>query len=199
MVTGAILAGGESKRMGFNKAFIEMEGRPLIERTVLLFKEIFSEVIIVSNNLKEYEHLNLTVVSDILKGKGSLGGIYTALIYSTHPYCFVVACDMPFLYKGLITHMIEGAKGYDVVVPFIDGRYEPLHAVYSKNCIKHIEKSIKEENLRIADFYPHVRVKTIEREEIRIYDPHFLFRTNINTMRDLERIREVKIPIEISP
>ncbi|MBI5287182.1 MAG: molybdenum cofactor guanylyltransferase [Deltaproteobacteria bacterium] len=192
MMTGIILAGGESKRMGFNKAFIEMGGMPLIERTVSLFTEVFSEVIIVSNNLQEYEHLNLMVVSDIVNGKGSLGGIYTGLIHSTHPYCFVVACDMPFLHKGLITHMIGKLRGYDVVVPFIDGRYESLHAVYSKGCVKHIEKSIKEDNLKIVDFYPRVRVKTIQEEDCRRHDPLLLFRTNINTIMDLERIREVE-------
>jgi molybdopterin-guanine dinucleotide biosynthesis protein A len=191
-MTGIILAGGKSKRMGFNKAFVKIGGKPLIEKIVSLFFGLFQEIIIVTNNLKEYEHLGVKVVPDIVEGKGSLGGIYTGLVYSSYQHCFVVACDMPFLNKRLISYMMKEVESYDVVVPFLGDRYESIHAVYSNKCIEHIEKLIKANKLKIINFYPSVRVKTLHEEDILQFDPDLLFKINLNTRSDLEKIRKLE-------
>src|SRR3989344_5351331 len=141
-MTGIILAGGKNRRMGFNKAFIDIGGQRIIHRTIGLFRELFDEIILVANNLAEYEELNVKTVSDIFKSAGSLGGIYTGLFYSSSEYNFVAECDMPFLNKEAISRVIKSSEGWRATAPYIMERYHPLHAVYSKKCIKPIEELI---------------------------------------------------------
>ncbi len=189
-LTGIILAGGRSTRMGFNKAFIEIGGTPLIERIVNLFRELFPEVIIVANDVEGYNNLGVRVLPDVKKGRGSMIGIYSGLIHSAHPRSLVVACDMPFLNRNLLTYMRDEIGEYDVLVPFVEGRYEPLHAVYSKTCIKHMERLINSDKLKIIDLYKEVNVKTIGEETIKRFDPDLLFKTNINTSADLKILQK---------
>ncbi len=186
-MTGIILSGGESKRMGSDKAFIKVGGETLIERVVTLFKEIFTEVIIVSNNIVAYEGLGVRVVSDVMDVKGSLVGIYSGLIHSNHPYSFVAGCDMPFLNKELIQYMISLEGNYDILVPKVDGHYEPIHAVYSARCVKCIERSIKNNNLKIIDTFKQLKIKTVDEDILRRYDPDLLFKANVNTKSDMAK------------
>lgn len=186
-MTGIILAGGKSSRMGFNKAFIDIGGKPIIHRTVRLLKELFDEIIIVANNPAEYEELNVPVVADMIKGAGSLGGIYTGLFHSVSEYNFVAACDMPFLDREAISRAIKLCEPWDATVPFIMGRYHPLHAIYSKKCIKHIEKMIKSQNLRITNLFQHVKTKRLEEKEWLSGEQILLSVDNINTKEDLHR------------
>ena len=106
-MTGIILAGGKSSRMGTNKAFLTVGGERLIDRTVRIFKDIFHEVILVTNTPFDYLDQDCTIATDIIKGKGALGGIYTGLFFASHDHSFVSACDMPFLDKSFIKYMIE--------------------------------------------------------------------------------------------
>ncbi|MDI6727127.1 MAG: molybdenum cofactor guanylyltransferase, partial [Smithellaceae bacterium] len=129
-ISGVILAGGRNTRMGTNKAFIELEGRPLIDRAVEFLQGLFPEVIIVTNDPSLYLHLPVAIVTDIYKGKGSLGGIYTGLFHAAHDYAFVVPCDMPFLNGGFIEYMINCIGQHQIVVPEPADGLQPLHAVY---------------------------------------------------------------------
>ena len=106
-MTGVILSGGKSARMGMNKAFLEFEGKRLIDRTVTMFRDIFQEVILVTNSPLEYLDQDCIIVSDIFKNKGALGGIYTGIFYASCDQVFVSACDMPFLNRSFIGHMIK--------------------------------------------------------------------------------------------
>ena len=101
-VTGVILAGGKSSRMGKNKALLELGGKRIIESEINLFKSIFKEVILVTNSPLEYAGFDIKIVTDIFPEKGSLGGIYTGLFYSSYDYSFVASCDMPFLRRDMI-------------------------------------------------------------------------------------------------
>ncbi len=116
-ITGIILAGGKNLRMGKNKAFLEVNGERIIDRTKNLFLELFDEVLLVTNSLPDYLGLNLRMVADLHPGKGALGGIYTGLFHASHSHAFVAACDMPFLNKDLIRHLIDLSPGYDIVIP----------------------------------------------------------------------------------
>lgn len=180
-VTGVILAGGKSSRMGTNKALLEIGGERIIDKAVSLFKSIFQEVILVTNTPEEYAGLNIKIVTDIFPGKGSLGGIYTGLVYASCDYSFVVSCDMPFLKRELIEYLIDIKDDFDVVVPRLRTGHEPLHAVYSKECLKPIEAMIKEEDLRIIGFYPKVRVKEVSEEELAPFISEPSPFVNINT------------------
>jgi len=187
-MTGAILAGGMSRRMGFNKAFIKTaEGSTIIERSLRLFREEFDGLFIVANDLLLYEHLGARVVSDIIKGAGSLGGIYTAVLHSKDSSVFVAACDMPTLDANAVRKTIEvPLGGFDAVVPFIGGRYHPMHAVYSRKCLKPIKAMIDEGDLRVTGLFDKIRVK-------RLTEQHYgglpieSSVENVNTRDDLER------------
>jgi len=133
-------------------------------------------------------------LEDIYPGKGSLGGIYTGLYHAASFHSLVVACDMPFLNPGLLRHLVALAPGYDVVIPVVAGQHEPLHAVYSKNCLGPIRALLEQDNLKIIDFFPQVRVRRVAEAEIERLDPQHLSFFNINTQADLDWARSQASP-----
>jgi molybdenum cofactor guanylyltransferase len=193
-ITGIILAGGKNLRMGKNKAFLEINGRRIIDRTKNLFLEIFDEVLLVTNSPLDYLELNLRTVADLIPDKGSLGGIYTGLFHSSHPHAFVAACDMPFLNPSLIKHLIQLAPNFDIVIPRTRDGLQPLHAVYSQQCFPFMEELLRRNNLKILDFFHRVKVHEIPPEEILLFDSEMNAFLNINTPDELRRIQEADAP-----
>lgn len=187
-VTGVILSGGKCKRMGTNKAFLKINGKRLINRTVDLFWQLFDEVILVTNDPLSYSHLDTMIVGDIIKGAGALGGVYSGLYYSTCSHAFVAACDMPFLNGSFINHMLGSIAHYDIVMPECDGCLEPLHAVYSKTCLPAIQDQLMRGNLKIIDLYKELNTSIISEKEIKQFDPSGRMFLNLNTKEDLGRI-----------
>lgn len=183
-MTGIILAGGKNIRMGRKKAFINVEGNTIIDRILNIFNEVFLEVLIVSNTPEDFSYTGLKVVTDIIPDKGSLGGLYTGLINMTYEKCFVVACDMPFISKALVKYIID-IPTYDIVVPKIEGGYEPLFACYSRKCADLAKRRLEEGNLRISDLYSYFNVKEISEDEIKKFDRSMRSLVNINTPEDL--------------
>ncbi len=186
-LSASILAGGQSSRMGFNKAFIKIGGEPIIERAVRLLKAGFEDVNIIANDIVLYEGLGVPVFADIIKGAGSLGGIYTALFHASTEAVFVAACDMPYMDLGVIRKVSGEADGFDAAVPFINGRLHPLHAAYSKRCMKTIEEMIKGGNLRITDLFEKIRAKRLTEDDLKGL-PFESSVENVNTKEDLERV-----------
>jgi len=184
-ITGIILAGGENLRMGKNKAFLVVNGQRIIDRTKKLFAELFDEVLMVTNSPLEYLDLNLRLVSDLCPGKGSLGGIYTGLFYASHSHAFVAACDMPFLNKALIGHLIALSPGYDIVIPKTDDGLQPLHAIYSQKCLRFMEDLLRKDDLKIIDFFSKIKKREVPTEEILPIDPRLASFFNVNTPEDL--------------
>lgn len=134
-VSGVILAGGKSSRMGQDKALMEYRGERLIDRLEGILREFFHEIIIVTNTPADYLEHDAIIVTDIFPNKGPIGGIYTGLFYMKNDYAFVTACDMPFLNVRFINYIINLIEGHDIVVPQTLKGFEPLNAVYSKRCI----------------------------------------------------------------
>jgi molybdopterin-guanine dinucleotide biosynthesis protein A len=130
-------------------------------------------------------------VSDIFPGQGSLGGIYTGLVKSNSLYNLVVAADMPFLNVPLLQNMIKIADGFDFVLPRVNGLFEPLHAIYSRNCIQPIEQLLNRGKKVIIELISHVKVKYIEADEVDRFDPQHLSFFNINTQEELELARKI--------
>lgn len=190
-MTGVILSGGESKRMGRNKAFIEVQGERIIDRTVRLFKELFDEVMIVTNAPLEYAYLGVSVVTDLIPGKGSLGGLYTGLYLAPSSQAFFVSCDMPFLKKEVVAYFVSLAKSVDLVVYHCQGYWEPLHAVYSRNFLRPFERLLQQGELRIIEAYERMRIREVTKEELQPLDPDLRSLININTPEDLEKIRHL--------
>ena len=186
-MTGIILAGGKNSRMGTNKAFLEIDGSRLIDKTINIYREIFSEIIIVTNDPLSYiEFTDAAIVTDIYKGKGPLGGIYTGLFYSKNDYAFVSACDMPFLNKDFIIYLTEQTGKHDIIVPELPEGFQPLHAIYSQNCLSHIKKMLIADKLKITGFYKEVRLLSIPEEKIKPFNQDGRLFLNINTPEDLK-------------
>ncbi len=190
-MTGIILAGGKNSRMGCKKAFIKVNEMQIIDIILSVFKEVFSEIIIVTNTPKDFEYTKVRLVKDIVADKGAIGGLYTGIKEAEFKQCFVTACDMPYIHLQLIKYIIQ-IKEYDVVVPKIDNKFEPLFAVYSKNCLNSIEQNLTENKLRITDIFSKVKVKEIYEDEIRLYDNQLLSLINLNTPEELNSVKHLK-------
>jgi molybdopterin-guanine dinucleotide biosynthesis protein A len=190
-VTGVVLAGGLSRRLGRDKAVELFGSEPLISRVIGRLSALTSETVVVVNNEARGNELPLPngtkTAVDIYADSGSLGGIFTGLTAAANDWGFVVACDMPFLNAVLMKHMIALRPGYDAVIPVLDGYPEPTHALYSKSCLPHIERRLKAGQLKIAGFFEDVRVRYVGADEIDRFDSERLSFFNVNTPEDLSR------------
>ncbi|GAI12566.1 unnamed protein product [marine sediment metagenome] len=184
-----ILSGGNNRRMLHNKAFLQMGQKSIIEREIEVLSTFFSRIIVVTNTPENHEHLRVSLVSDVVPGKGPLGGIYSGLMAPKDKYNFVVSCDLPFLNAGLISYMIELTEGHDIVVPRLNGLVEPLHAIYSKHCLIPIKRQLDRNELKIQSFFGEVKVRYIRESEIKKYDPKGIAFFNVNTEEDLGKAR----------
>ena len=180
-VTGVLLAGGNSSRMGRNKALMPLAGQRLVDRVLAVLRNIFDDLLMVTNSPDLYADLGLRMVPDLVAGKGALGGIHSAIHHTATPHCLVVACDMPFLNAGVLRYLAEQRAGYDVVVPSVHGRPQPLHAVYGKACLQPIARRLETERLNVVSFFPDVRVREVTAEELAGFDPEGLSFRNLNT------------------
>jgi molybdopterin-guanine dinucleotide biosynthesis protein A len=183
-VTGLILAGGKSSRYGTNKALVKVDGTLLIERVVKVMKTVFEEVVLITNTPEEYAFLELPMVGDLIRGLGPIGGIYTGLAAISSDAGYFVACDMPFLNAGLLRHMVEVREGVDAVVPRVDWMLEPLHALYAKTCIPAIRSLIDSHDFQILRCFQKIRVRYVDEEELRAFDPELWSLFNINKPQD---------------
>ena len=184
-VCGVVLAGGQSRRFVRNKALAEVDGHALIERVVGVLERLFPQVILITNTPDAYAHLGLSMFSDIIPGLGPIGGIYTALVHLPTPYGFIVACDMPFLNLQLIRYQVSLREGYAIVAPRRDWRIEPLHTLYSRSCLKPFQEAVERGERQIIRFYDKVRVRYVDEEELRQWDPDCRSLANINTPEDI--------------
>lgn len=131
-ITGVILAGGKSSRMGTDKGLLELNGQPLIQYAIDTLKSIGLEIIIISNN-SDYEQFGFPVYPDIIPDKGPIGGVYTALSYSSTEKNLIVSCDTPFLSKKLLNYLIDASKNSSIAIAEFEGREHPLIGIYSKH------------------------------------------------------------------
>ena len=190
-----VLAGGKSLRLGHDKVLETVGNVSLLKRVISCVSLIGNEIIIVAAEEQTasglVDYTKLRIVTDIYPGKGPLGGVFTGLANSTSFHNLVVASDMPFLNHALLHYMMQLSANFDLVVPRVGNLVEPLHAVYTKSCLTHIERMIKQNKLSIYQLFHLVRVKYVEAEEIERFDPEHLSFFNINTEADLERAREL--------
>ena len=174
--------------MGQNKALIEIEGTPIITRTYALFRGLFQEVVIVTNQKESFINFDSKVCQDLIPNKGALGGLYTGIFCSSFQYSFCVACDMPFINKFLVRYLFDNIRGDDAIVPRTRDGLQPLHAIYSKNCLAPIKTILAEGGYRIIDFYKMVKVKIIDERDFLFLDPLRESFINVNTLEELTSI-----------
>ena len=183
-MTIVIQAGGQSSRMGEDKALKPFLGLPLIQRVIDRLTPIADELIVTTNRPAEYTFLNLRLIPDLKPGRGALGGLYTAIASATHPFVAVAACDMPFasqiFFEGARRLMVE--EGADVVIAKTDEGYEPLHALYRREtCLPAIESAIDADQWKVIAWFPQVKVRELTVQEVKIFDPSGLCFWNLNT------------------
>jgi molybdopterin-guanine dinucleotide biosynthesis protein A len=193
MLTIVIQAGGESRRMGRDKALMPFLGRPLIQRVVDRLTPLADELIVTTNRPEDYRFLDLPLFPDLKPGRGALGGLYTALSSATCEAVAVVACDMPFastlLLEAASRLLVE--QEVDVVIPDSGGGLEPLHAVYRREtCLPAIESAIEADKWRLISWFPQVKVHTIQPDELKTYDPSGLAFWNLNTPEEFTEAEE---------
>ncbi len=191
--SGVILTGGENKRFsGLNKAFTKVGGIKLIERVYSVFKELFDEIILVTNEPLEYLEWDVMVTRDLFPFRSSMTGIHAGLHCAANPYVFIAACDTPFLKKGLVGSILDSIEPkFDIVIPKTKAGLEPLCAAYSKKCLTPVEKNLVSGKLKIRDFFEKVKVKKISEELLREQDPDLVSFFNINTLHDLDKACEM--------
>ncbi len=192
-VTGVLLAGGKSRRMGKDKRFILVGRRTLFERTCSVLRESFEQVCIVIAQDSPSLQAEVPVVRDLIPDCGSLGGLYTGLRRAKTQHIFLVACDMPFLNPDVIRYMVRMKDRADIVISRWASRLQPTHAVYGQNCLPVIEEMMNVHNKKIHSMidHPALRVRVIAEGEIRQIDRNGRSMFNINTPSDLEHARSV--------
>ncbi|MBW1836402.1 MAG: molybdenum cofactor guanylyltransferase [Deltaproteobacteria bacterium] len=185
--SGVILAGGQNKRFaGKNKALCRINGQRIIDRIYLIFKAIFNEIILVTNNPIEYLDWDVTIASDIVPVHSSLAGIHTGLFYTTAPYVFISACDTPFLKKELVECIIEHIDpNFDAIIPETSAGLEPLCAAYSRECVNMMRQKLLENKLKIQRIFNKNRIKKIPEPILRKKDKDLISFFNINSPEDL--------------
>jgi molybdopterin-guanine dinucleotide biosynthesis protein A len=210
MLTVCIQAGGQSSRMGEDKALKPFLGRPLIQRVIERLSPIADEIIVTTNRPDDYRFLGLrlTLRADLRPGRGALGGLYTAIASAKNPIVAVVACDMPFASAKLIEAagrlLIE--EEADVVIARVAPRaeragkseegYEPLHAVYRREtCLPAIEAAIDADQWKVIAWFPHVKVRILTPEEIKRGDLLGLAFWNVNTPEEFAEAERIALSL----
>ena len=194
-ISGVLLAGGKSRRMGTDKRNLLLEGESLFDRALNGLIGMFPEVLVVlgQDNFK-VTNQNVRVVHDLIPMRAAAGGLYTGLFYATNPRIFVVACDMPFLNPVAIKYLASISKNFDITLVELGHGLQTMHGIYSKACLPVLEKMVKGENLRLQELVNEssLVLKKVQESEILLYDPNLLSFLNINAPADLEFARKVK-------
>lgn len=200
--SGIILAGGRSRRMGVDKAFIRLEGKTLIEIVIHALRSVCDEILIVADDQERFVALDAILLRDTQQNTGPLAGLHAGLTNMQSELGIVVAVDMPFLNAALLRAMLAVAEGWDAVVPApssdehkrVDTRMRakdlnihPLHAVYRRTCLPAITDAIESGERRLNAFFADINVRYLSRSEMHAVDPEMRSLININTPQELEQ------------
>jgi len=150
-ITGIILSGGKSSRMGENKSLMKLGNRTVIEHTLSLMQSIFSEVILITNTPDEYQFLNIPLFEDIYRYRGPLAGIHSGLLNSKTEDNFIISCDIPLIKREIIEYIIEYNTHHPITVCRADGYIQQLAGKYSKSLLPQIDELLKMEKEEMRD------------------------------------------------
>jgi molybdenum cofactor guanylyltransferase len=192
-VTGVILAGGKSRRMGKDKRYLVVGEETLLDRGLSVLRSTFQEVLVVIAQDSPPLGVDAKVVRDLVPESGSLGGLYTGLMEAVTPWIFVVACDMPFLDQAVITQFTSRRATADIVMAKLATRLHPMHALYGKRCLPVLEQMIQARQLKIQELVSHasLRVRYVTELDLLTIDPSWRSFQNVNTPADLEAARSI--------
>ncbi|MDF1536238.1 MAG: molybdenum cofactor guanylyltransferase [bacterium] len=186
-VGAAVLVGGQSSRFGRDKVLLEVDGEPLVKRSITLLSSLFSDVLVIGHDRPEFHILGIRAIEDLIPGKGSLGGLYTAVMTAGTPAVFVMAADMPFVSASLIDQVVRMRGGVDAVIPRGPTGFEPLCALYSRSCAAPMKKAIDKGSFRIMAALEGLKITNPEIMTVEGEGDPF---ANINTPEDWERLAD---------
>lgn len=187
-LTGVVLAGGRSRRLGRNKAFLPFGGRPLLHIVCERVAQVCPQVVVATSarGMPGEAPTGVEVVRDEKPGQGPLAGMQAGLRAAAFDYAFVLACDMPFLSPSLLQYMADLPRDYQALVPEWQGRRHPLHAIYSRTCLPVIDYLLDEGQKSVGELLAQVNVRLLPEGEIRPRDAAGLSLFNLNDAQDLK-------------
>jgi molybdopterin-guanine dinucleotide biosynthesis protein A len=199
MFSIVIQAGGQSRRMGKDKALLPFLGQTMIERVIERVAPTADEILVTTNNPVKYSFLGLPLFSDLIPDRGALGGLYTALKVANGDYVAVIACDMPFINPELIVaerdRLID--TGADIVIPGSSDGLEPFHAVYRRViCLSHIIAAIEADKWRVDSWFSQVKMEIFGLEETLTIDEDLYSFKNVNSTEELHDAIELARQID---
>ena len=192
-ITGVILVGGKSSRMGRDKAFLQVAGKPLFERVLEVFRESFDRIVLVGGRAERFAGYGLPVLPDIYPGS-ALGGLYTGLYHAATEHVFVGSCDQPFPNPAIVRYLCSLKSGFDAVVPALTHGFEPLFALYAKSCLGPMRELLESGNFCAYGYYPKIRVRYAKDEELTPLDRDGKSFVNVNTPEEFEKIIKGRFP-----
>lgn len=162
-ITGIILSGGKSKRMGLNKSFLKIGEMTIIERTADLMKSLFDRVLLITNTPQEYKVLGFEIFEDVYKNVGPLAGIHSGLLHSLTEKNFIISCDMPLIDKGVIDFIINYETDKLITITKADGFIQQLCGLYSKQVLPEIVKLLEVDSIKtISDLQGKCGCKVLQ-------------------------------------
>jgi molybdopterin-guanine dinucleotide biosynthesis protein A len=192
-LNGVVLAGGQSSRLGVDKALLRFGGAPLLGIVVDRVAEVCNEVVVAVDRPERYEQLGIAarLVADLSPGHGPLSGLQAGLQATETKHVLVVACDVPFLNVKLLRYMAELSRSYEALVPWLDGRWHPLHSIYARSCREAVDAMLAEGGGSMRELLARLEVRRLEERELRRIDPDGLSLLNVNRESDVTRARAI--------
>ena len=187
-ITGVILVGGKSRRMRRDKAFLQIAGKTLFEGVLEIFSVSFDRLVLVGDRAERFAGYGLPILPDIYPGS-ALGGLYTALYHAETEYIFVSSCDLPFPNREILLYLCSLRDGFDAVVPNTAHGLEPLFALYAKSCLAPMRALLESGNFCAYAYYPQIRVRYVQDEEIAHFNRDGRSFVNVNTPEEFEKIK----------
>ena len=186
----AILAGGESRRMGRDKVHLKLGEDTLIERVLAAVALLEVTCALIANQPEEFTHLELPVHADLRPGMGPLGGLHTALSTTSAEAVLLLACDLPFVTAEFLRFLVGQLGNHQAVVPRGEDGFQPLCAVYARSCLPAVERLLDADVFKVMRLFSEVDMRVLEPDEWREFDPHGRLFVNLNTPEDYQRALE---------
>ena len=196
MINCIILAGGNSIRMTFPKEYIEIEEKYLIHNSIEALKNLFDDIVVVSNNKDHYKDVKVRVVRDIFYKKGPMAGLHSGLCYSNNEFSFLTACDMTNMDEKFIRFLISKLdKDFDGLVCLSKGgKILPMNGIYKNSLKENLREELIKDNLKFVKFIEDSNFKFLEYEEWKNFDDKNIFE-NLNTIKELEEFKKKLLTI----
>lgn len=186
-VTGIILSGGKSSRMGQDKGFLELNGKPMIQHVIDHINPMCDQILI-SANEKKYEELGYPVYKDVISDIGPAGGIISCLDHSNNNKNIIISCDLPHASTDFIRKLLDLSGDYEITLPKSGQQLQPLCAIYSKKVYKSFMEYVSRGFYSLKSIIMEFRVQVIQEDAMPAFDFSKELK-NINSMDDVQNQR----------